>query len=390
MPFNRELAEDLAFRTGDRDDTRYFCGRAEELESFAATCIEAGRKPQSAFRLYTGAPGCGKTSLLSHIRKTHADVKELLFVPARSKYLVSEVSLQEGVLEAALKVQGVKADVRGGLSTGLKTVAEMLRAKTFGEAVEEWRRERAIDGLTVVLQVDEAQNLDAESLKVLAELHAYGLAGVKSVVLAAGLAHAKDVLTGGGISRTAHNADVDMGLLAREECVASTRMMLDDLGADGTDSERVSAAGRVAEFALGWPQHLFRAQQALCRGLLEAAGVIRDVNMGVVERHSSQARSDYYNDRLRGRQELERSPDVNYRVIVDVAREQPTRESELHRICKRRIDEDEKEHEPLVKTNPVAYATALVEKGVVCRTTDGYASPIPSMVMWAQEKIAGE
>ena len=390
MPFNRELAEDLAFRTEDRDHTRYFCGRAEELGSFAAACIEAGRKPQSAFRLYTGAPGCGKTSLLSHIQETHAEVKGLLFVPARSKYLRSDTSLQEGILEAALKVQGVKADVRGGLSTGLKTVAEMLRAKTFGEAMEEWRRERAIDGLTVVLQVDEAQNLDAESLKVLAELHAYGLAGVKSVVLAAGLAHAKDVLTGGGISRTAHNADVDMGLLAREECVASTRMMLDHLGADGTDSERVSAAGRVAEFALGWPQHLFRAQQALCRGLLEAAGVIRNVNMGVVERHSSQARSDYYNDRLRGRQELERSPDVNYRVIVDVAREQPTRESELHRICKRRIDEDEKEHEPLVKTNPVAYATALVEKGVVCRTTDGYASPIPSMVMWAQEKIAGE
>lgn len=31
MPFNEELAGDLAFRTGDRDHTRYFCGRAEEL-----------------------------------------------------------------------------------------------------------------------------------------------------------------------------------------------------------------------------------------------------------------------------------------------------------------------------------------------------------------------
>lgn len=339
------------------------------------------------FRLYSGAPGCGKTSLLAHIRKAHADVKELLFVPARSEYLRSEASLHEGVLEAASKVQGVKTEVRGGLSTGSKTVAEMLRAKTFSEAVEDWRRERAIDGLTVVLQVDDAQNLDAKSLKVLAELHAYGLEGVKSVVLAAGLAHAKDVLTGGGIPRTAHNADVDMGLLAWEDCVSSTRMMLDDLGADGTDAERVSAAGRVAEFALGWPQHLFRAQQALCRGLLDAGGSICDIDMGAVERHSSEARIDYYNDRLRGRQELERSPDVNYRVIADVARERPTRESELHRICKRRIDEDEEEHEPLVKTNPVAYATALVEKGVVCRTADGYASPIPSMVMWAREKI---
>ena len=87
MAFNRELAEELANAQRDRDRARYFAGRVAEIDAAESAFAEARKYTQTAFRVFTGAPGCGKSSLLTHIRESHADNPELLFRGPRAETL---------------------------------------------------------------------------------------------------------------------------------------------------------------------------------------------------------------------------------------------------------------------------------------------------------------
>ena len=289
MTFNRELAKQIA-GDDDRDRARYFAGREAEIATFGTALDNSSGKRQSVFRVFIGAPGCGKSSLLQRLTDLHQDDSGLLFVHPTDAQLSSVADLMGHIADRAIaEASAVDSDrwrsavERHGV-IALQSAAEFAPDQNRWDVLQEWLQARALDGLTVVVSFDEAQNAPSDVLETLAVLHKAGLPGVASVVLLAGLSHAKSILKKAGISRMADNANVDMGAMALEECAESTRLMLDDLGVEGTDAEVGHFTQRIAEHSRGWPQHLNRAQKALCQGLLEANGALRDVDRQAVER----------------------------------------------------------------------------------------------------------
>ena len=77
-------------------------------------------------------------------------------------------------------------------------------------------------------------------------------------------------------------------------------MMLDKLGVEGAETQRQEAVQTVVEEAHGWPQHLFCAQQALCRELLRTDGSLRGVDPGTLRADTEADRYAYYQGRLEG------------------------------------------------------------------------------------------
>ena len=82
---------------GDRDIAPFFAGRAAEIAHFESSfnALDWENKRTAAFRIFQGAPGCGKTSLVEHLRQRYAD--ELLFVDIRRGHLVSEQALVDQI-----------------------------------------------------------------------------------------------------------------------------------------------------------------------------------------------------------------------------------------------------------------------------------------------------
>ena len=117
MAFDRRITEELSTHR-DRDATPFFAGRADEIDQFDRALTELGSQPgeQAVFRIYQGAPGCGKTALLHHLRENRAD--GVLFVGIQERHLASENALMERVRQVAIE-EG---------PTGAKIAAKVLRA----------------------------------------------------------------------------------------------------------------------------------------------------------------------------------------------------------------------------------------------------------------------
>ena len=406
MAFNRELAEELANAQRDRDRARYFAGRVAEIDAAESAFAEARKYTQTAFRVFTGAPGCGKSSLLTHIRESHADNPELLFVKlSPNDRLDSRADLYEAAAEAALKRPPPSEDGREKLrhsvakhAAGAQAIGETVRIKNAGGLIRDWYAAHRLSHLTVVFVCDEAQNLRKQPLlRAISGLHDSGLDfndpdPVRSVLLLTGLTHAKQVLDEAKISRAAHNADVDMGALSKDECVESTLAMFDDLAVEGSDGDCRVMAERAAGLSHGWPQHLFAVQQVLCRSLLAAAGALRDVDVRDFARRSDEARYAYYRERTAA-PEFGGDRELVQGIVADLAgrNEDVCTDADLRLLCDEQIKALRRSDNPFFKLTPKQIADGLVRKGVVCRDADGcYMVPIPSMVTWAQEQLRGQ
>ncbi len=306
MAFNAALASRIE-KGGDRDVAPYFAGREREMSHFDDALVEVDyKKKQTVFRVFQGAPGCGKTSLLHHLRETRREDQDLLFVEVDSA-LESRAEVLAHVVDAALarpvRSGSLTESVRDALakySVGtVQSLGEIACVKNAGAALRSWQKDTALEDVTVVMTFDEAQNLNRRQVKTLAEMHKIGI-GLPSVLLLAGLSHTYDVLSApNAISRLVANAAMNMGAMTDEECAESTLAMLDELGPTGGAVERRALAERVARVSHSWPQHLNRAQQALCRELGRVNGDLGRVDFARVEHDSDEARAGYYNNRLR-------------------------------------------------------------------------------------------
>ena len=126
---------------GDRDIAPFFAGRVAEIRHFESAFNTLGweDKRVAAFRIFQGAPGCGKTSLVEHLRQRHSD--DTLFVDIRRVHLASEEALLRQIRQTAISI---------GSLTG-KTIA------AFGQAVGAYLRVAKPSG-----GGDEARNFVAD------------------------------------------------------------------------------------------------------------------------------------------------------------------------------------------------------------------------------------
>ena len=257
----------------DRDEAWFFAGRDAERQAFAAAARQAheppsdGGRPRAVFRIFQGAPGCGKTSF---VRRMETERRDLLFVLADEQHLTDAGALMYRIAQEALN-QDKGANIVSGLAVA---ALEASRMKTAAQAIAKEARDRATRQADLVIWVDEAQTID-RTYKALPSAHRGGL-GVPALVVLSGLpVTARNVRSIPGLSRLADAAIVEMGTMANEECATSTRMMLDAYGVTGPRAAANEAAARVAAMAYGWPQHLKTAQKALTEALLAANGTQR-------------------------------------------------------------------------------------------------------------------
>ena len=259
-----------------------------------------------------------------------------------------------------------------------------LKIKPVGDAAAEFVAERTAPKPTLVLHMDEAQLIDQEQ-DALVLLHTDGV-DLPALCLFTGLSHTESRLRSvGGLSRLAKNVTTNMGRMADPECAESTAMMLDKLGVEGPDAERQEAVETVVEEAHGWPQHLFCAQQALCRELVRTDGGLRAVDLDTLRADSQADRHAYYQGRLEG--ELARWPKLAAAVAAQVMRQEVDTEPELTKLCRREVSRLKLDEDRDFGVEPVEFVRQMVEKGVLSPTGERrYVVPTPSMLTWLADR----
>ena len=335
------------------------------------------------FRVYQGAPGCGKTSLLHHLRSNYA-ADGVIFVRIEDAHLASKTALVERIHESVVEEGSAGRRLGAGL---VQALGERLRMRDAGDRLRDAIATRMASRVTVVTHMDEAQLLGTSERAGLVALHRDGL-GLPVVCLWAGLSHTARRLAELGVSRLSRDAVANVGAMSEGECVESTRMMLDRLDAAGTDHQKRRAAEMAAGLSRGWPQHLNGAQTALCRELIRTAGMLSDVDPARVQRESERDRHAYYEARLLD-SVLALRPAFTRRVIAKVRERSPTGQLALRELCDEELARSGLGDNPHFDVTAEAFATALVEKGVVTVTLPGGCEiAVPSMAGWAVDRLA--
>lgn len=377
MAFDEDLV-DLLLKEDDRDRARFFAGREEAIRKFDDAIDAAGEKEQAVFRVFQGAPGCGKTSLARHLRETRGD--EVLFVGVLLKHLASDDALAERVRHAAAEAGTAGARVA---AVALKTIGSRLRMQPAGDAMGDVLVDKALEKNKIVLHMDEAQTVDETARQTLVGLHAGEGLGVPTVFLFTGLSHTEGRLRSiRGLSRLADNAALNMGAMSEDECAQSTAAMLEEIDAAGTDNEKNAVASLVASLSYGWPQHLHCAQMALCRELKRTRGVLKEVATTRVRTESDSRRADYYRKRLAD-SVLDLRPDLTSSVVGSAMKERPAGRCNLVKLCRKQIERYGLDNDPDFEASPGEFALALVERGVLSITQGNrYDVAILSMARW--------
>ncbi len=379
--FDSELARALLEEV-DRDTAAFFAGRRAEIQRFDEALRTVERRfegnERALFLVYQGAPGCGKTSLVSHLRKARPEEIGLL-VNVQPSDLASVSALTEQVRRTAEDAGPAGSRVAARFAQAL---ASYLRMGGSGAELRSLMADRTARRAKVVLHLDEAQVIDESAKAGLLMLHTRGL-GAPCVFLFTGLSHtAQRIDTVRGGSQAGENTVFNMGAMAAEECAESTAMMLAALGAGGGDAEKDRAAGLAAELSYGWPQHLHIAQTALCRELLRTDGTLRGIDSDRVRTESDRRRHDYYAKRLSG-SVLGLRPSFTAAVVARVTALRPHDWLTLADLCEDELQQSGLAANPNFDATSGEFAAALVERGVLSITPDGrYDVAIPSMARW--------
>ncbi len=377
MAFDADQALRLT-RRRDRDTARFFAGRSTEIRRFDDALADLEDRDEydkaAEFIVYRGAPGCGKTSLVKHLRHQRGD--GALFVDIDLEHLASADTLIGRVLEQASEAGSLGSRIGGRI---VEALGSRLRMRDAAKDASDFVATRVAKGTKVVLHLDEAQEIDRSERSGLLKLHTTGLV-VPCVFVMTGLDHTTHSLGSlGGIARLSSNAVVKMGVMAEDECVESTLMMLDELDVAGTDAEKSHAAEVVAHLSYGWPRHLRGAQRALCGELVRVNGVLGEVDADRIRRESERNRHGYYLCRL-DHPILSKHRPVTLSIITKANERRPGSIGELGRLCREQMD---RAGWPDL-ADPDKFAYALVEKGAVSTGPDGRCEiPIPSMADWA-------
>ena len=359
--FDRQAALDYSTME-DRDLAPFFAGRDDEIRRFDDALTNAGTGA-SVFRVYQGAPGCGKTSLLNRLMDIRSD--RALFIDLGPDDFVSDGAL----------IGRIGQEVDPPRNNGIVGFA----SRNSGTAKPTYD--------VLVLYMDEAQVIAPSAAHGLRRLNTTGL-GIPSVCLFVGLSHTQDRLREAGISRLSQEAVINMGAMDKRECASSVKMLLDDFGAVGDEEAKGAASAAVAEFSYGWPQHLFGAQKALCGELVRTDGALTRVDWQRVREESDHRRYEYYAGRLSGAV-LGAEPSVTA-AIVATAQEGPMSHSGLVKLCRRELQRAGLLENPDLAITPAEFANALVERGVLSIIPDAssfvsgnrYAVAIPSLAEW--------
>ena len=286
----------------------YFVGRQPEIAMFLQALESTARPEGSAGKdetlLVQGAPGAGKTALMEECaalasqRPGHTVLRllpeELCSAPGLIKAIDDAVGsrvtdrLARALDERGWRVGPVAVPPKRG---GGESAASLIKA-----------REGAWKDHVIVLMVDEAQNVPADSAEAAAVLSClHGGARRARILLACyGLGNTQDRFGELGVSRLARNRITTLHPLSVAQARESIDRVFSSCGVTEEMAERDRWLEALAALSLGWPQHL-RAITGIALEHLAACGMkLSAASLAAVTQAGRTARSRYYDQRLSG------------------------------------------------------------------------------------------
>ena len=318
----------------DRARPPIFVGREEiirKIEDDVAECRSNTDETACFTRVIHGAPGAGKTSLLTEIRHRlsgeKGSVGPLTVVPLARDKLSEKPSVAVEFINA---YRGSPLNIRkNGISTttfkfGFKGTGGEHRSGTAANTIEE--QMQSFGGLwstilkntsvdreenVFLLLVDESQNTmgDKSNLSgtnsIVTNLHAGFLEtnGLKIVPVFAGLSDTESVLADRGISRLPRSSSIHLGALTQDETeeLVSKWMRHDEFGFEDlfSDADIRRVSQMIAVASEGWPRHANGYLAELARSVLEHGdGDELTIDLNEVFERGHDDRLAYYQKRL--------------------------------------------------------------------------------------------
>ena len=362
--------------TFDRGPAKYFHGRKQILRDFHELIESAVQTKSGTIFLIQGAPGAGKTALLSECGKMAERKKwDVVNMPVRAIWSVDELRQTLGIGNIPTATHG-SVQVGGGPIGKLEITAE-LASNTMLNILRSGND-------PLLLKLDEAQrigtiisraNVDqfATATDVLNAIH-NGELNRPVILITAGLGTTADTFESLGISRFARRCLVELGALGKEaECAVLHDWLTKDGRAKGDPTAWIDA---IAQETYGWPQHILSYVEPALDQLRADRRVMTTEGLHAVLEAGHVLRSKYYEYRAH------KFSSKQIRSLAKLFANIPLGESlNLEEIMMSLTQEYGSE-----KAEKIFHQA--LHKGILYRQGGDYAIPIPSMHDWLVSKYA--
>ena len=393
-----------------RSNPPVFVGREDEIAKVLRTAAnQPSEGPQSATILVQGAPGAGKTALLSEIERRLKKEGGAGVVHCRSVKSAGPDRVY-GALAALLaggpspvspqRSVAWKAKVGTGFLSMERTKTSDLSGRSFSCAADiadsvgagGWRPMRR-----AVVLVDEVQQVGkgTDAANLFMDLHTQS--GLPALMVLAGLPNSEAELSDAGLSRLENK--IHLGGLTQDETVKCATLTLEyllDLGVRGETSEVNRWGSALAEASDCWPRHLQTYLQAAYQALLDAPDhpdlAVADLDAALQQ--GGVMRKRYYSARMA-------TAKTHPRIIAALHSRMsapgaaPLAEYSARKVIFDAVESlDPPEQDEWASTYPKEGSklclNSLLRSGVVSMDADGFCvSPIPSLSQYILQSQPG-
>ncbi len=312
----RERLENLA-ESGERDHPLVFVGRENIVgRIIRATRILPPRGGKGKTFVIEGAPGAGKTALITEVAKQlrgrGVGTIECTEIPngARVEGIWRELG---GALAGASPDEARTtqySETHGGLGVGRSGVDHTRgrsiapRAVSNPEDVLALRGRKSFGDEAAVVFIDEVQNIaeGTEASELVRTLHTQAVIPV--LLVCAGLSGSRDQLgKAGKLSRLNTDNRIQLGGLTNKETLDGARRSLEVVrhwGVRASNAVLNAWAKRIAEASDNWPRHLQCYLNAVWKTLVDQETPNLDMaSLDAAIAAGNTARQAYYSERLR-------------------------------------------------------------------------------------------
>ena len=298
-----------------RDALPYFAGRKAELSALGKrlTRLLSTGDPRGGMSLIMGVPGVGKTQLGLTFAKGAATNRKpaVRHLALNTSQLESDIDLFMAIAQTldaeriAREVADLHSETRRNCSVrdfgaaGLKAGRTQEHARHTGRLFAlllASRRTPMWENVALVLTIDELQTVQPSGLAALRVLHE-GDHGCPMLVVGIGLQHTPSVLAGSsdtpGISRLAQI--IQLRPLPHDDALDAIKGNLQALGHTIPEA----CVDTLANASQGFPQHIHGYLAGALQAIEEHGGFDEGPSLQAALQAGRQARTDYYDSRLR-------------------------------------------------------------------------------------------
>ena len=365
---SRESAKPLS-HVDDRGPAKYFHGRRQILRDFANHCQRAAARHSGSTFLIHGAPGVGKTALLTECAK-RASASGWQTIEVFQNAFWDPYALRNALwphrtrrITTAFRQIGAPGVISAELDTEMRGRAAIDMLKLGKEKL--------------LLILDEVQHLGefgAQSIEratiasiVLGSIH-NGKIGRPVMLLAGGLGTSKKAFDSLGVSRFSGGCVVELGPLSTQ---AEQNVLHDWLTKDGqARGDTTTWIRAIAEHTHGWPQHIMAFLDPALKRLHREDGHMTAEGLNAVLRKGMANREAYY---------MERTDSFITEQLQGLSQAVAVCPNDME-VSYTTIIEFLSKHFDIEEAKQIFDNT--LKKGLIARFQKGYAVPIPSMKSW--------